>query len=69
MHPNSFQLNNRQEPYEDGLTIARLMRKKRFTHPMLIVSINGKYIEEIDYETARIHQGDDVKIIHPVAGG
>ncbi len=64
-----IQLNNREMEHEEGMTVKSLIRKKRYTHPMLIVRINGRYIPEDDYDEAIIHDGDDVKILHPVAGG
>lgn len=64
-----IQLNNRPEGYEEGMTVQSLIKKKRFTHPMLIVRINGQYIEEELYAETPINDGDDVKIIHPIAGG
>jgi len=64
-----IQLNNRPEQYDEGMTVKSLIKKKRFTHPMLIVRINGQYIEEEMYAETPIHDGDDVKIIHPIAGG
>lgn len=64
-----IQLNNRPEEYDEGMTVQSLIKKKRFTHPMLIVRINGQYIEEELYSQTPISDGDDVKIIHPIAGG
>lgn len=64
-----IQLNNRPEAYDEGMTVSDLIKKKRFTYPMLIVRINGQYIEEERYTETPINDGDDVKIIHPIAGG
>lgn len=64
-----IQLNNRPEQYDEGMTVSSLIKKKRFTHPMLIVRINGQYVEEEMYGKTPINDGDDVKIIHPIAGG
>ena len=64
-----IQLNNRREEYDEGMTVSSLIKKKKFSHPMLIVRINGQYIEEEKYPETPINDGDDVKIIHPIAGG
>ncbi len=64
-----IQLNNRPQEYEPGMTVKSLIKKMKFSHPMLIVRINGTFIEEEAYAETPIHDGDDVKIIHPIAGG
>jgi sulfur carrier protein ThiS len=33
------------------------------------VRINGEYIEKEDYPTRMIHDGDDVLVLHLMAGG
>ena len=62
-------LNNRPMEHESGMTIKSLIKKMKFTHPMLIVRINGVLIEEALYADTPVQDGDDVKIIHPIAGG
>jgi sulfur carrier protein len=64
-----IQLNNRPMEYEPDMTIKSLIKKMKFTHPMLIVRINGVLIEEALYADTPVQDGDDVKIIHPIAGG
>jgi sulfur carrier protein len=64
-----IQLNNRPMELEPGMTIKSLIKKMKFTHPMLIVRINGVLIEEALYADTPVRDGDDVKIIHPIAGG
>ena len=64
-----IQLNNRPMEHEPGMTIKSLIRKMKFTHPMLIVRINGVLVEEALYADTPVQDGDDVKIIHPIAGG
>ncbi len=64
-------LNNRPEEIEgyDKLTVQELLDIKRFTFRSLIVKINGEIINKEDYEKAVIHDGDDVSVIHLLAGG
>lgn len=64
-----FTLNNRNETYIEGLTIAELILMKKYTYKKKMVSINGKFIEPEEYESTIINDGDDVKILHLLAGG
>lgn len=64
-----IKLNNRDFPWEDGMTVESLMNKKKFTYSRIIVKINGRHIEQEDYPTAVINDGDDIQMIHLLAGG
>jgi len=63
-------LNNNQETIErETLTINELLRWKNFTFKMLVVKINGKLVNKNDYDNARVHEGDDVVVLHLISGG
>ncbi|HHZ03402.1 MAG TPA: sulfur carrier protein ThiS [Tissierellia bacterium] len=51
------------------MTIEKIMEIKRFTFPKIIVKVNGKLIEKEDYATTVVNKGDNVEIIHLLAGG
>lgn len=62
-------VNNRPFDYEPGMSVKDLIKKKKYTHPMINVWVNGRFIREEAYETVRIEDGDDIKVIHPMGGG
>lgn len=64
-----IQVNNRSCEWEEGLTVRGLLDKKRYVFPDIIVKINGVVIEEEDWPSTCINDGDDVKAIHVFAGG
>lgn len=64
-----IKLNNRDFPWEEGMTVESLMEKKKFTYSRIIVKINGQHIEQEDYSNAVINDGDNVQMIHLLAGG
>lgn len=64
-----IKLNNRNCEWIEGLTVKELLNIKKYTFSQIIVSINGKFIETEDYIYAPILDGDDVKVIHLMAGG
>lgn len=64
-----IQLNDRACEWEEGLTVEKLIQRKRYVYPRKIIRINNQIIAEEEYATTFIRRGDDVKIIHLMAGG
>jgi sulfur carrier protein len=53
----------------NSLTVNQLLQLKNYTFKMLIVKINGSLVQKGDYDTAVIHEGDDVSVLHLISGG
>ena len=51
------------------MTVESLMNKKKFTYSRIIVKINGNHIDQQDYAKTVINDGDNVQMIHLLAGG
>jgi sulfur carrier protein len=64
-----IQVNGHDFKWQEGLTVEKLIELKRFVYPRKIVRINDILIHEEEYSTTIINLGDDVKIIHLMAGG
>lgn len=64
-----IKLNNRDFPWEEGLTIEKIMEIKKYSFPKIIVKVNGRHIEKEDYASTLINDGDNVEMIHLLAGG
>ncbi|OGO76988.1 MAG: thiamine biosynthesis protein ThiS [Clostridiales bacterium GWB2_37_7] len=64
-----IKLNNRACEWEEGLTVQGLLDKKRYTYPKLIIKINNVLVPQDEYTSTVIRDGDDVKVIHLLAGG
>jgi thiamine biosynthesis protein ThiS len=63
-------LNNKEESFDgDKLSVTEIRQIKKFTYPKLIVKVNGRIIEEPDYNTTIVRDGDKVMILHLLAGG
>lgn len=63
-----IKLNGRDYPWKEG-TVKQLLEIKRFIYPRIIVKVNDEVISPEDYENTQINDGDDVKVIHLLAGG
>ncbi|MBP1925658.1 sulfur carrier protein [Sedimentibacter acidaminivorans] len=64
-----IKLNGRDFPWEAGMTVEDIMNKKNFIFPKIIVKINNQHIEVEDYPTTIVNDGDNVQMIHLLAGG
>lgn len=64
-----IKVNDRDFEWEEGLTVVKLLEKKRYTFPKIIVRINGQLVKKEDWPSTIINDGDDVKAIHVFAGG
>ena len=62
-------LNNRQYPWREGLTVSELLEENDFVYKRIMVSINGKHVEEKDWDKKIIKDGDNVSALHLMAGG
>jgi sulfur carrier protein len=64
-----IQMNGRDHDWYEGMTIQSLITDLNYTYPILLIRVNGTFIEKENYGNTRVQKGDDVKIIHPIAGG
>ena len=63
-------LNNKEEVFDgEQLTINELLQAKKFTFKMLVIKVNAKLIRKSEYDTALVHNGDDVMVLHLISGG
>jgi thiamine biosynthesis protein ThiS len=66
----NIELNNTPEKLPgESLTIRDILRIKNFTFPNLVIKINGQLIRKPQYDSAPVHEGDVVEIIHLISGG
>lgn len=66
---NIIKVNGRDFPWEENLTIERIMEIKVYTFPKIYVKVNGELIDKDDYGNTVVKKDDDVQIIHLLAGG
>lgn len=64
-----IKVNGKDFPWEEDLTIQKVMEKNKYTFPKIVVKINDEVIENEEYSSRVVNKGDDVKIIHLLAGG
>ena len=62
-------VNNTDHPFRQGMTIKSLMEEKNFVFPLLVVKLNGRVVEDADFAVTAVKEGDNVTIMHLLAGG
>ena len=62
-------INGDEHPWNDGLTVAQLMREKKFSFPLKTVFVNGRRIPKVEHDTLELRDGDQVEVIHMMSGG
>ena len=64
-----IKVNTDDYPWQSGMTVRNLLDEKVFTFRHIIVRVNSEYVPEEDYENYVIQDGDDVIVLHLMAGG
>jgi len=64
-----IKVNGVDFPWEEGLTVQKMLEKKGYTFPAIVVLIDGLSIPENEYVSTIIPDGADVKAIHLIVGG
>lgn len=68
--PVTIHLNLNQYTWpEERLTVAQIMERRRFTFPQIIVKVNGRVVPRNTWKDFEILDGDEVEMLHLVAGG
>jgi thiamine biosynthesis protein ThiS len=62
-------VNTREHPWHADLSVQKLLDEKGYIFKHIIVRINGEYIPEENWQQRMIAEGDDVVVLHLIAGG
>lgn len=63
-------VNNKWDiEWHPGMTIRDLLVACNFTHHYVAVSVNGRLVPAEEYDTRLVADGDEVQVIHIIAGG
>ncbi|MCX7023133.1 MAG: sulfur carrier protein ThiS [Spirochaetes bacterium] len=66
----TISVNGESESYpEDGMTVSDLLRKKRYSFPLIIIRIDGVLVARARYDDTAVRDGNSVDLYHLVSGG
>ncbi|HHY04055.1 MAG TPA: sulfur carrier protein ThiS [Thermoanaerobacterales bacterium] len=74
MHKNKggaalLTVNKEKMKYEEGMTIDDILKKKKYSFPLITVVVNGEVIPREQYSTYKVEDGDNIDVIHIMSGG
>lgn len=55
--------------WQDGMTVRDVLSRKRYTFPMLVITVNDTIVDRKNYDTTTIPPGANVKVVHLMSGG
>jgi len=64
-----IKVNGREREWQKDLTVELLLEKCKYTFPLILVKINSKFIPKEKYKDVQVMDGDDIQVIHSIAGG
>ncbi len=62
-------VNGRKVEFREGESVNRLLKRMRYTFPLVIVKLNGEIVERKDFIPTKINDGSIVEVIHLTSGG
>ena len=65
----SIIVNKRNVDYVKDETVKDLLKRLKFTFPLVIVKINGNHIPRSKYSDAKVPENADIQVIHMISGG
>lgn len=64
-----IQINEEKIEWREGMTVRDAMNAVKYTFPLVIVSVNGKPIEQKQLDKHIINDNDKIKVFHLISGG
>jgi len=64
-----IEVNGRKIDWVENETIKQLLRRMRYTFPLVVVKINQKVIPRKDFPDVVVPDNSRVDVIHMISGG
>lgn len=62
-------VNNKKHQWKQDETVKELLKRVKYTFPLVIVKINGKIIPRKKYTEVKIPKNAKIDVIHMISGG
>ena len=62
-------VNGKETEWHEGMTVADLLKAKKYSFPLIIITINGNIVPKAKYPDTKIPDGAEVKANHLISGG
>jgi len=64
-----IEVNKRKIEYVENETINQLLKRMKYSFPLIIVKINNKIIPRKKYSEVKIPDNSKIDVIHMISGG
>ncbi len=65
----SIKVNGRKVNWVEKETVKQLLKRIRYTFPLVIVKINGKIIPRTNFSDVVVPDNSQIAVIHMTSGG
>ncbi len=64
-----LQVNGEPLAWQEGMTVRDVLKARNFIFPLLIVTVDGNLIQRSDYDTTKVGDGANIRVVHLMSGG
>lgn len=65
----SITVNGHAIPWEEGMTVRKVLQVMNYTFRMLVIKIDGRLVKRNEYDDTLVPEGADVMVYHMISGG
>ena len=65
----SIEVNGKKVDWVENETVQNLLKRMRYTFPLVVVKINDKVVPRKDFAEVKIPNNSKVAVIHMISGG
>ena len=65
----SIKVNGKEVDWVKNETVQNLLKRMRYTFPLVVVKINDKVVPRKDFSEVKIPDNSKVEVIHMISGG
>ena len=65
----SLSVNNKTVSYVEEETVQDLLKRLKFTFPLVIVKINGTHVPRNKFSETMVPNDSEIQVIHMISGG
>ena len=65
----SIKVNDKLVDWIENETVQELLKRMRYTFPLVVVKINNKVVPRKDFSEKKIPDNSKVAVIHMISGG
>ncbi len=65
----SIEVNGRKIEWVENESVRMLLKRMKYSFPLVVVKINGEVIPRNDFSKVIINDDSNVEVIHMISGG